>query len=916
MQSTSKVTQGAGESPAAASHPPIGHYRVTAPIGKGGMGEVWQATDTKLGREVAIKLLPPVFTSDPIRLARFKREAQLLASLNHPGIAAIYGIEENAENGAPALVMELVEGPTLGELIAAGPIAIDEALHILRQITEALEYAHERGVVHRDLKPANIKITPQGQVKVLDFGLAKAMAPDEASGSMSNSPTLSLAMTEAGLLLGTAVYMSPEQAKAKPADRRADIWAFGCVAFETLARKKAFDGETVSDILAAVIMSEPDWSALPAATPASIQRLLRRCLKKDLRQRLQAIGDARIAIEEAMSGADTGAAASGGIPETRRASRLRRAVPWALAAAGILAAAALLLLRWPSQKGPPLRKFEIAAGNLTVFFDAYPEISPDGKAIAYLSGGDLFVRDLDQLEPRRLYSLSGPNAIFWSPDNESIGFADQGKLWQIPVAGGAPKEICPLPETIISGAWSADGTIYFSAWRGDMYKVSAGGSDPKALELQDPKAEVDFHDLSILPGGRGLMYVVHLLDGQSRVAILEGGKEKTVFSQSGWGAWGATYSPTGHLLLMRRVDHATSIWAVPFSLSDLEATGQPFVVAGDGVYPSVSADGTLLYVKPAAQAEGQLAWVSRAGKIDGTLGTPQKGLISPALSPDGERIALIAVNSDGGRDLFVYDVASGIMTPLLSSTPSDTSAGIGGPMASISGPMWTPDGKNILFTETRDVTGQKIMSVSSDGSGQPQVLLTGILGQLSQQGNLLAYTLANTDGTSQTCYAAYSGGKVQDAAAKPTCPPSTLAKEWNPRISPDGHYAAFVAEDNGQSNVYVTHFPDGNGRLQVSRNGGASPVWSRRGDELFYVADDKLMSARVTTQPMLTLGAPVTLFSLADEHLIEWPREGPSFDVSANGQSFLMVEQVGQEPQPSMVVDQNWFAEFSRNKGN
>ncbi len=449
-----------------------------------------------------------------------------------------------------------------------------------------------------------------------------------------------------------------------------------------------------------------------------------------------------------------------------------------------------------------------------------------------------------------------------------------------------------------------------------MYKVPADGGDAKASGLQDPKAEVDFHDLSILPGGRGVMYIVHLLDGQSQVAILEGGKEKTVFSQSGWGAWGARYSPTGHLLLMRYLDNVKSIWAVPFSLSELKTTGQPFMVSGDGLYLSVSLDGTLVYVKPAAQTEGQLAWVNRSGKIEGALGAPQKGLISPALSPDGGRVALIAVNSDGGADLFVYDVASGVMTPLLSSSTNETSAGIGGPSASISGPMWTPDGKDILFTETRDVTGQKIMQVSSDGSGQPQALMTGILGQLSQQGNLLAYTLAKTDGTSRTCYAAYSGGRVQDAAAKPMCLPSTMAEEWNPRISPDGHYAAIVAEDNGQRNLYITHFPDGNGRWQVSRNGGASPVWSHRGDELFYVADDKLMSAKVTTQPTLTLGAPVTLFSLADEHLIGWPGSGPSFDISANGQSFLMVERVGQEPQPSMIVDQNWFAEFSRNKGN
>jgi serine/threonine-protein kinase len=356
MQAPSKATEDSANSPASVAHPQIAHYLVSARIGKGGMGEVWSATDTKLGREVAIKLLPGIFAGDPVRLARVRREAQLLASLNHPGIAAIYGIEEVAENGAPALVMELVEGPTLADRIAAGPIPIDEALPILRQIAEALEFAHERGIVHRDLKPANIKITPQGQVKVLDFGLAKAMGPDEASADISNSPTLSVAMTEAGLLLGTAAYMAPEQAKAKHVDRRADIWAFGCVAYEMLTGHKAFEGETISDVLAAILKDEPDWSALPVATPVSMQRLLRRCLQKDVRQRLQAMGDARIAIEETLAGG-----AGGGLSSEIAASQpavsgkkrlLRRALPWALGGIAVLSAAiAAWLLLQPKPAG-------------------------------------------------------------------------------------------------------------------------------------------------------------------------------------------------------------------------------------------------------------------------------------------------------------------------------------------------------------------------------------------------------------------------------------------------------------------------------------------------------------------------------------------------------------------------------------
>jgi len=879
----------------------------------------------------------------------------LLASLNHPKIAAIYGLEESG--ATRALVMELVEGPTLAERIGRTPVSarpkagsaspahasggagsgaktnergvsagaarkaaipLDEALPIAQQVAEALEYAHEHGVVHRDLKPANIKVTPDGDVKVLDFGLAKAMGPEDGSGDISNSPTLSLAMTEAGLIIGTAAYMAPEQAKGKPVDRRADVWAFGCVLYEMLTGQKAFEGETVSDVLAAVIMKEPDWTALPADTPPAMQRLVRRCLQKEVRQRLQAIGDARIAIEETLAGEAGGVTGQEALGEGVRAGTrplLRRALPWVLAGAGILAAVALLLLRRPSPQGPPLRKFEINAGNLAASYDVQPQLSPDGKSIAYVSDKDLYVRNLDQLAPRKLYSLSRRNPVFWSPDSQSIGFADQGKLWQMPVAGGAPREICTLPGNIISGAWGADGTIYFSAWRGDMYTVAAEGGDAKALGLRDPKTEVDFHDVSFLPGGRDLMYVVHLVDGHSRIEVLAGGKSKTVYSESGWDAWSARYSPTGHLLLMRRDENMASIWAVPFSLAKLKTTGQPFMVSGNGADPSVSSDGTLVYAMAPLPGERQLVWVGRSGKIEGAIGAPQNGMSSPALSPDGKRIAVIAADSSGNENLFVYDLASGVMTPLLGITSSD-----GSPMTGIGGPVWTPDGKDVLFTSVHDVTGQKIMLESSDGSGQPRALLTGILGQLSPQGRLLVYTLANEDGTSRVCYASFSDGKLEDSAAKPLCLPSASARAyWEPRISPDGHYVAFVANVAGPTNVYVAHFPDGNGRRQVSTNGGGSPLWSHRGDELFYMAGNELMSVKVTTQPSLSLSAPVKLFSIADGHLLgasSMPGSGPGFDVSADGKSFLMVQRVGEEPQPNIVVDQNWFAEFSKENGN
>ena len=509
-----------------------------------------------------------------------------------------------------------------------------------------------------------------------------------------------------------------------------------------------------------------------------MQRLVRRCLQKDVRQRLQAIGDARIAIEETLGGdvaaGSSGQMAVGQIAADQTAADQTAAGPVRLPERRTRCAGPChgRSQRPPWQqrcycccglrrRGHPCASSRSTPATWQQAFLQAPEISPDGKAIAYQSGNDLFVRNLDQLEARKLYSLSRREPIFWSPDSESIGFADQGKLWQIRVAGGAPREICALPGPIISGAWGADGTIFFSAWRGDMYKVQADGGDARALGLQDPKTEVDFHDLSFLPNGRDLLYVVHLVGGQHRIDVYEGGTQKTVF-QSGWGT---RYSPTGHLLFERELDEGTSIWAVPFSLSQLKTTGQPFVVSGDGALPSVSPDGTLLYVKHAAEVEGQLVWVSRSGKIEGTLGTSQKGLTSPALSPDGKRVALDAVDSDRRRNLFVYDLASGVRTSLLLllDGPDHTTATIGGP-------VWMPDGNVILFTSTHDVTGQKIMLVSSDGSGQPRALLSGVVGQMSPQGNLLAYTLPNTDGTFRVCYATFSDGKLEDSGGKATVP--------------------------------------------------------------------------------------------------------------------------------------------------
>ncbi|MGC1186727.1 MAG: protein kinase [Candidatus Acidiferrales bacterium] len=893
----------------------LGPYEILDAIGAGGMGEVYRARDARLGRDVAIKVLPETFARDVEKLSRFQREAKMLAALNHPNIASIYGFEDSGN--VHALVMELVEGPTLADRIARGAIPVEEALPIAKQIAEGVEYAHERGIVHRDLKPANIKIAGNDAVKILDFGLAKAMDADASQGDMSNSPTLTHMATQAGIILGTAAYMSPEQAKGRVVDRRTDIWAFGCVLYEMLTGKMAFSGESITETLAAVIREEPDWSLLPADTPSAIRHLLARCLKKDARQRLQSIGDARIAIEEVLSGAPGDSHAFAAAAAGVRASLWRRTVPWVVAAIATLAAIAFAFFQ-PASPGPPLRKFEIDVENLAANWVSHPEISPDGRIIAYVAGNDLFVRELDQLGERKLYSVA-PNRlgtpVFWSPDSESIGFEDQGRLWRISVTGGSPTEICTVPDFILGAAWDANGEIFFSVWRGDMYEVSAQGGDAKALGLVNRGTEVDFHELSLLQGDLDLIYPVHQVTGGGGVEVLTNGRRKTVFEQKGWVPATPVYSPSGEILFENggsQSDTTEGIWAVPFSLAKLEVTGQPFLVNGKGTAPSVSSDGTLIYEMPASPRQSQMVWVGRDGKIQGVIGQPQPGLAIPALSPDGKRIAVAAREENGDENIWVYDVTRGVRTQLLTSPAGGF----------YSTPTWTPDGDRIVFSSSKNIT-YTLFVIAADGSGETHELLQGIWPQVSARGDYLAYTIGRKAGpgfagaSRDVCYASIGGGTLPTPIGKTVCLPNTSGDDFGLRISPDERYAAYTAEEAGQSQVYITRFPSGEGRWQVSANGGGAPVWSSRGDELYFIADNNLMAVKVTTQPSLHLGTPVELFSLESDHLaVAQDSGGSMYDVSPNGQRFLMVQQLGEEPPRTIVVDQNWFAEFAKRRRN
>jgi len=524
----------------------LGQYEIVGLLGAGGMGEVYRARDPRLGRDVAIKVLPEAFAKDAERLARFEREARVLASLNHPGIAAIYGFGQ--AEGTRFLVMEL-EGRNL-----RGPVEIEDAVGIARQMCEALEAAHEKGIVHRDLKPANIKITPAGKVKLLDFGLAKACMGEGPGGDPAHSPTLSLAMTHAGMILGTAAYMSPEQARGRAVDRRTDVWAFGCVLYELLAGKQAFGGDDVTEALAAVVRGEPNWGALPQATPPHLRRLLERCLQKDPAKRLRDIGDAGLELEA---------------PPERLAFTPARRHVLVLGAVLVLVAALAALAAWmlkPSTLEAPLRKLELASGKVQPAYGSPIGMAPDGRKIAYVSGNRLWIREFDQFEPRQVAGSEGASRPFWSPDSALVAWMAGDKIWKAPAGGGQSVIVCAVPRTTSEaggGAWQPDGKILFTTGSSGFLEVSAQGGDPRPLLEPNPESELNFHHPSSLPEGRGLVFILHRKVGVDTLAVFSGGKHKQLLQLPGQRLTNPVYSPTGHLLYYRRCLQMDASWPWP-----------------------------------------------------------------------------------------------------------------------------------------------------------------------------------------------------------------------------------------------------------------------------------------------------------------------------------------------------------------
>ena len=880
----------------------LGPYEITGAIGAGGMGEVYRARDTKLGRDVAIKVLPEAFARDTDRMARFQREAKVLASLNHPNIASIYGLEDSGSTHA--LVMELVEGPTLADRIKAGPIPIEEELRIAKQICEALEYAHERGIVHRDLKPANVKVTADDAVKILDFGLAKALEGDAASADISTSPTISRAATQAGVLLGTAAYMSPEQAKAKPVDRRADIWAFGCVLYEMLTDKQSFTGETVTDTLAAVIRAEPDWSQLPAATPIRVRVLLQRCLQKDPKQRLRDIGDARISLDEVLSGTPEAALASAGQGAT---PRWRSALPWALLGATAIALGALAFVHFSERPAAPaqLLRYEVPLPEKTSFV-ANPggvsiAISPDGRHLAFPAKGadgfaQVWVRDLDSLESRPLPGTEGAAYVFWSPDSHTLAFRTGDKLERMDTSGGAPQVICNAGG-IIGGLWNQDGVIVFGSLAG-VIKVSAAGGPPTVLVPVDTSRGEGFHAaLSFLPDGRHFLYYRGLGSGPGTyLGSLDNGGGQA--SSKRLTPEQAVYVPDsgtgpGHVLFLQN----GVLMAQTFDASRSELKGDPRPVAEGVTNFSASANGVLAYTRGNAGSQ-QLAWFNRQGKTLGTVGEP--GVITDerlAISPDGSAVA-VARTDTGGTDLWLYDLASGKRSRLTFDGKDNNF------------PAWSPDGSRVAFASTHEgfvnvyqkaVNGmgqeealQKPsggITVPLDWSPDGRYLIEGIVS--GGRSNIAVLPLSPEQAASDRRPAPYFNDQLPFGSAT---------------LSPTGQWVAYNSDETGRDEIYVRTFPKPIGKWPVSVDGGLHPVWSRDGKELYFIAaDGKLMAADVKSGPggSFQSGVPRALF---DPH-IGSNRTG-TFGVTKDGR-FLIPVVAGQSGGQITVVA-NWTAALNK----
>lgn len=890
----------------------IGVYQTQALLGAGGMGEVYRARDTKLGRDVAIKILPRAFTTNHERLARFEREARMLASLNHPHIGAIYGVEE--AEGVRALVLELVEGDTLADRIQPGPLRVSEALTIARQIADALDAAHEKGIVHRDLKPANIKVTPDGVVKVLDFGLAKAVAGDGASSNLTQSPTVTMGGTREGIILGTAPYMSPEQARGQPVDKRTDIWAFGCVLYEMLTGHAAFPGHTISDTIAAILEREPDWQALPESLPRSVRRVLQRCLDKDAKRRLRDIGDARSDLEDALA-----RPMPADLVQQKVTGVTRRTAISVLAGATVGAAATgvFVMSRWRAATPRHLTRFPIPLPEGVVAEASYNRrvaISPDGTHVAYNVGvagqNKIYLRSLGELEPQVL-PITG-NSPFFSPDGQWLGFfgnagGQAGQLCKVGMRGGAPVTLCPT-EAHTGASWADDDTIYFvAASPGGVLRIpAAGGQSQEAAKIDFAKGERMHRHPFAVPGSHVVLFTVSTADAETfddtRIAVLDTKTwQRKILVEGGTHP---RYSPSGHLVYAR----GGNLLAVGFDPERLSVTGQPFTVL-EGVLMSVnsgaanfdiSASGDLIYIPGIAdKGERTPVWVDRNGGAE-PLPLPPHSYLHPRISPDSRQLAIEIEGPN--HDFYTYDFARAVLTKMTTDGESHW-------------PVWSPDGTHLAY-RSGHMAAWRMWQIPADRSRAAEQLPgTGVSQSAeswSPDGRVIAYTATTLEAGSHIMVASLDDHQSHSFV-------DIKAPAGSPKFSPDGRWLSYCSNESGKAQVYVQAFPGPGAKIQVSNDGGTDPVWKRTGGELYFRNGDKMMAVSVSTAPTFAARRPQMLWEGRYSHGMS-ASCGPAgatssnYDVMADGQRFLMIKDEAPDTAYSkqLVVVLGWGDELTR----
>jgi serine/threonine protein kinase len=878
----------------------LGSYEVVAPIGAGGMGEVYRARDTKLGREVAIKVLPANFVNDPERLSRLQREARMLAALNHANIATIYGLEQC--DGVSCLVMELVPGETLAERVKAGPLGIEEALKIAVQIAEALEAAHEKGIIHRDLKPANVKVTPEGKVKVLDFGLAKAFAGEATNEDIGNSPTLSRAATMQGVILGTAAYMSPEQTKGKAVTKATDIWGFGCVLYELLSGHPAFEGDDITEILAAVVRAEPSWNRLQENTPQSIHKLLRRCLRKDRRQRFQDATDVRIEIEDALtSPAATSVTGAEPLPNSTWTQKLWFAITAMFFLTTIVLASVLIYdHRSPSESAavrffvsaPDKMSFESGIGAGATGYTG-GSLSPNGRRLAFTAKDEsgkvmLWVRALDSLVSQPLLGTDGAALPFWSPDSRTIGFFVLGKLKKIDVEGGPPQTLTEAPNAR-GGTWNRDGVIVFAPSNsGPLSRVSsAGGAAEAATKLSPQQSGHRFP--SFLPDGRHFLYFVVGTAESAGVFIgsLDSADGQRLLAADS----PAVYAPPGYVMFVRQ----GILLAQAFDDKKLLLRGEPVPLAeqvafdGPGSAFSVAESGALTYRTGTGPRDLRLTWVDRSGKPIESVGAPG-AYLGPDISPDGKRIAVHRHDGTGG-DVWLVEAVGGKTSRLTFDASQESSS-----------PIWSPDGSRIVFGSRRSGKWGLYQKLAN-GTGNEELLIESDLVKSptswSADGKFILYMVQDPKTNADVWALPLTGDR------KPFPLLQTPFIESHPQISPDGKWFAYSSDETGRREIYVQSLPPGAGKWQISSNGGFYARWRRDGKELFYmetISRGKLISVGVNAAgATLEFSTPRPLFdtgyvNLSFSHTGNWN----TFAVSADGQRFLIPR-----PESSLTGDLN-----------